>query len=136
MYGWHISSIVPLTKLSKIHIGFATDMGSIINQQKTVIMIRKYPITEAVVLFCFNFPNYHDVIKYISEHQETCSYDHLLAKWEKFADVYSLAEAWLRFYMDCDEEIREAMTDYIMEEFAPRSGNFNLDELMEMNSVM
>ena len=110
--------------------------NELLTNKNTVIMIRKYPITEAVVLFCFNFPNYHDVIKYISEHQETCSYDHLIAKWEKFADVYSSAEAWLRFYMDCDDDIREAMTDYIMEEFAPRSGNFNLDELMEMNSVM
>lgn len=96
----------------------------------------KYPITEAVIVFCFNFPNYHEVIKWISEHQNTCSYDHLLAKWEKFADVYSSAEAWLRFYMDCDEDIREAMTDYIMEEFAPRSGNFNYKELTAMNSVM
>ena len=134
MDGTFLLSLCGLSPL--IHISFGAGMGSISTNKKTVIMIKKYPITEAVVLFCFNFPNYHDVIKYISEHQETCSYDHLLAKWEKFADVYSPAEAWLRFYMDCNEEIREAMTDYIIEEFAPRTGNFNLDELMEMNSVL
>ena len=96
----------------------------------------KYPVTEAIVVFCFNFLNYHEIIKWISEHQKSCSYSHLLRKWEMFANVYSPAEAWLRFYMDCDEDIREAMTDYIMEEFAPRSGNFNYKELTAMNSVM
>ena len=94
-----------------------------------------YPMTEAVILFTFNFPNYHEVIKYISERQETCSYDHLLAKWEKFADVYSSAEAWLRFYMDCDSEIREAMTDYIVEVYAPKCGNFDEDELEAMRTA-
>ena len=95
-----------------------------------------YPMTEAVILFTFNFPNYHEVIKWIAEHQHVCSYSHLLAKWERFADTYSSAEAWLRFYMDCDAEIREAMTDYITEVFAPKCGNFDYEELMAMNSGM
>lgn len=96
----------------------------------------KYPVTEAVIVFTFNFPNYHEVIKWIAEHQHVCSYDHLLSKWERFADTYSPAEAWLRFYMDSGDEIREAMTDYITEVFAPKCGNFDYEELMAMNSGM
>lgn len=95
-----------------------------------------YPMTEAVILFTFNFPNYHEVIKWIAEHQHVCSYSHLLSKWERFADTYSSAEAWLWFYMDCDAEIREAMTDYITEVFATKCGNFDYEELMAMNSGM
>ena len=95
----------------------------------------KYPVTEAVIVFTFNFPNYHEVIKWIAEHQHVCSYDHLLAKWERLADTYSATEAWLRFYMDCDAEIREAMTDYITEVFAPKCGNFDDDELKAMNEA-
>lgn len=95
-----------------------------------------YPMTEAVIVFMFNFPNYREVIKWIADHQNVCSYDHLLSKWEQFTNTYSPAEAWLRFYMDCDTEIREAMTDYITEVFAPQCGNFDYEELMAMNSGM
>lgn len=95
----------------------------------------KYPVTEAVIVFMFNFPNYYEVIKWIAEHQHVCSYGHLLSKWERFADTYSAAEAWLRFYMDCDTEIREAMTDYITDVFAPKCGNFDEDELEAMRTA-
>lgn len=95
----------------------------------------KYPVTEAVIVFTFNFPNYIEVIKWIAEHQGVCSYGHLLAKWEWLADTYSSAEAWLRFYMDCDAEIREAMIDYITEVYAPKCGNFDDDELEAMNKA-
>lgn len=95
----------------------------------------KYPVTEAVIVFTFNFPNYHEVIKWIAGHQHVCSYDHLLAKWERFADIYSPDEAWLRFYIDCDADIREAMTDYIVEVFAPQCGNFDEDELEAMRTA-
>lgn len=95
----------------------------------------KYLMVEAVAFFTFNFPNYHEVIKWISEHQNVCSYDHLLAKWERLADTYSSAEAWLCFYVDCDDDIRKAMTDYIVEVFAPKCGNFDEDELEAMRTA-
>lgn len=92
-------------------------------------------MVEAVIVFAFNFPNYHEVIRWIADHQHRCSYEHLLQKWEHFADVYSPVEAWLYFYMDCDADIRESMTDYIVEVFAPKSGNFNEDELETMDKA-
>ena len=49
--------------------------------------------------------------------------------------VYSSAEVWLRFYMDCDSEIREAMTDYIVEVYAPKCGNFDEDKLEAMRTA-
>lgn len=94
----------------------------------------KYPMAEALVVFCFNFPNYHEVIKWIADHQHQCSYEHLLNKWEHFADVYPSSEAWLRFYMDCGDEIREAMVDYIVQVFAPRCGNFDDEEVVAMDT--
>ncbi|MFW5563392.1 MAG: hypothetical protein ACOCNX_00695 [Prevotella sp.] len=95
----------------------------------------KYPLTEAVVVFCFNFPNYHEIIKWIADRVKRCSYEHLLEKWEHFADVYSPADAWLHFYMDCDSYHREALTDYITEVFAPSCGNFTDDDLAAMDEL-
>lgn len=95
----------------------------------------KYPMAEAVVVFCFNFPNYHEVLHWIAEHAKGCSYEHLLEKWEGFADVYDGASAWLHFYMDCDATHREAMTDYITQVFAPTCGNFNADELQAIDNA-
>lgn len=95
----------------------------------------KYPIMEALVVFVFNFPNYHEVIKWIADHQHGCSYEHLLEKWEKFADIYSPSDAWLHFYMDCTDERREAMVDYITKVFAPKCGNFNDDELAAIDKA-
>lgn len=95
----------------------------------------KYPVTEAVIAFVFNFPNYIEVIHWIAEHQHVCNEEHLREKWEDFADHYSSAEAWLRFYMDCNAEIREAMVDYITQIFAPKCGNFNDDEIAAMSNA-
>lgn len=95
----------------------------------------KYPVIEAVIVFVFNFPNYHEVIHWIAEHQHVTNEEHLREKWERFADLYSPAEAWLYFYMDCDAEIREAMVDYITEVFAPKCGNFDNDEIEAMNNA-
>lgn len=106
-----------------------------LNNKPNKTMKVKYPTTEAVVFFVFNFPDYHEVIHWIAQHQHVCGEDHLREKWERLADVYSSAEAWLRFYADCDTEIREAITDYITEVFAPNSMNFDPDELRAMNTA-
>lgn len=92
-------------------------------------------MAEAVVVFCFNYPNYHEVIKWIAEHQHGCSYDYLLGKWESLADIYSGAEAWLRFYQELDPERREALVDYITKVFAPQCGNFDDDELKAIDTA-
>lgn len=95
----------------------------------------KYPLIKAMIFFTFNYSDYREVIHWIAEHQHTCNEDHLRAKWMHYANTYSSAEAWLRFYTDCNEDIREAMVDYIVQVYAPKSKGFDDKELTAMNTA-
>ena len=74
----------------------------------------KYLTMELVMYFFMNFPPPEEVINWIAQHQHVCNEAHLLDKWNEMAP-YRSAEAWIRFYLEMDEEIREAMVNYITE---------------------
>lgn len=83
-------------------------------------MEAKYILIKSFVLFTMNFPPYEEVIKWVAEHQHQCNYEHLKTKWEQFAKFYSTSDAWLWFYVDCGDEVREALTDYVTNVYAPK----------------
>lgn len=73
----------------------------------------KYHAINQLVFFLYNFPDYHEVFDWISKHENVCGKDHLIYKWKGYCESYgNPEEAWLRFYLDCDAEIRRALIDY------------------------
>lgn len=92
-------------------------------------METKYLAIKMAMYFLYNFPPYREVIHWIYEHQNQCNEQHILDKIEDaFKHTNSSVEAWTRFYLECDDQLRKAFVDYICEVYAQKSMHLSDDE--------
>lgn len=82
----------------------------------------KYLITKNVILFCFNYPSYEEVIDYMMTHPKShTTREHLIDAITYYLERYSGAEAWLLFFCYLDGVNQEIFTDYICEIYAKQN---------------
>lgn len=84
-----------------------------------------------VAYFCFNYPDYREVIEWIYQHQtydNFCNKEHLLNKFEELMDIYKGAELWMRFFCELDGDHQTILADYITQVYYKHglSGNEKL----------
>lgn len=94
----------------------------------------KYPMADATIFFMFNYGDYKEVIHWIAQHQKIYTEDYLRSQYEKFWHNVEPALAWLDFYVASDVEVREAMVQYITDVYAPRSREYEPEELEKIQN--
>ena len=77
--------------------------------------------TKIWVMWCFNYDCPETFIRHICEVTEK-NYlkDHLLAKWSYFYETFGCQSAMNNFYVELDEDLKNALVDYAINVYGPR----------------
>lgn len=86
----------------------------------------KYLLAKIIIYFLYNYPDYKQFCHKIFLRQTHCNEQHILSKIEDaFAHTNSGVEAWTRFYLECDDELRKAFVDSVINDYAGKGDLFN-----------
>ena len=72
------------------------------------------------IMFCMNYPNPKDVIKWVCDKtQKGWLYDHYYAKFCHICKTFGTYGAMNTFYCYCDKDVRKALVEYAITVWAP-----------------
>lgn len=93
-------------------------------------MEKVYLITRIWVMWCYNFDSPETFISHICE-QTSKSYlkGHLMAKWNHLYETFGNRSVMNDFYTELDEDLQQALVDYAVLIYAPKSLRSVYDKL-------
>jgi len=72
------------------------------------------------VMFCMNYPDIEDVLKWVCEKtKKTYLYDHYKNKFYNLYKIVGSHGVMNTFYCDCDEDVRNALVEYAITVWSP-----------------